>query len=129
PRAPSTLLGVQGPISRLGRRWEDGNSRAVNVPARLAPPGTLCENGRQDVRGICTESTYTGTYQPLPYLLPAAALGVATSVHSASWLGRGASALTAFAFLALAFFVLWDGTLLSVAGLLVAVTPMVLFIA
>src|SRR5204862_258796 len=27
------------------------------------------------------------------------------------------------------FFVLWDGTLLSVAGLLVAVTPMVLFIA
>jgi hypothetical protein len=128
-RAPNTLLGVQGRISALGRRFEARNSRAVRVPASLAPAGTRCLDGTPDASGTCTMSTYTGNYQPLPYLLPALAIGVSSSVHSASWLARLGSALPAAALLALAVWLLWDGTVWSMLGPAIALTPMVLFLA
>lgn len=128
-RAPNTLLGVQGRISALGRHFEDGNSRAVRVPAALAPPGARCLDGSLDASGTCTMSTYTGNYQPLPYLLPALAVGVSSSVHSAGWLARLGSALPAAALLALAIWLLWDGTVWSMLGPAIALTPMVIFLA
>ncbi len=128
-RAPNTLLGVQSTISAPGRAFESRNSRAVLVPAALSPPGAHCLGGRLDLRGSCTESTYTGNYQPLPYLLPAVALGLSSHVRSASWLTRLASALPAAAFLALALALLFDGTMWSLLGPALALTPMVVFLA
>ncbi len=129
PRAPNTLISVQGPISRLGQTFEAHNSRAVRVPAGLSPPGARCENGALDVAGSCLEGTYTGNYQPLPYLLPALALDVSSHVHAASWLARLGSALPAVLLLGLALGLLFDGTLWSLLGPALAITPMVVFLA
>ncbi|MEA2147652.1 MAG: hypothetical protein QOG59_3239, partial [Solirubrobacteraceae bacterium] len=126
-RAPNTLLAVQGPLSALGRQWEQRSTRAVRVPAALSPPGAHCIDGSPNVRGSCIESTYTGTYPLLAYLAPAAAVTLSGHVASASWLARAASALPATAFVLLTLLVLWDGTLWSLLGPLLALTPTVLF--
>ena len=62
--------------------WIDLASRAVPVPAHLAPDGYGCNLGQPDKDAACqylarpnpkptTEVTPNGTYEPLPYLLPA----------------------------------------------------------
>jgi Predicted membrane protein (DUF2142) len=128
PQAPNTLLGLQPPLSPVAQTFETANSRGVLVPRALSPPRVPCRPGRAD-RGVCHESTYTGNYEPVPYVLPAIALAVSGRVQSASWLARAGSAVLPAAFLALAAFLVWDGTVLSLLGLLLAVTPMVLFIS
>lgn len=127
PRAPNTLLAVQGPLSALGRQWEQRSTRAVRVPAALSPPGAHCIDQRADVRGSCTESTYTGTYPLLGYLAPAVAVRLSGHVASASWLARFASALPATAFVLITLLILFDGTVWSLGGAVLALTPMVLF--
>jgi hypothetical protein len=129
PRAPNTLLLAQGAISTTGRAWEQGNSRAVSVPAAMSPPRAQCLSGRFDRVGSCTESTYTGTYPPLPYLVPALALKTTGNVKTASWLARLGSAAPAAALIVFGLVMLWDGTAWSVLGAAVALTPMVLFVS
>jgi hypothetical protein len=129
PKDPNTLGSIEGPISPAGRSWQERTSRGVLVSANLSPPGARCLDGHQNRRGRCVESTYTGNYQPLPYLLPALGLKASHHVSSATWLARGASAIGAIGFLVLAIAVLWDGTPVSVLGLAIAVTPMVLFVS
>jgi hypothetical protein len=129
PRAPNTLLLAQGPVSPAGRAWEQGNSRAMSVPAALSPPEAQCLSGRLDRIGSCTESTYTGTYQPLPYLVPALALKMTGDVKTASWLTRLGSAAPAAALIVLGLVMLWDGMAWSILGAAIALTPMVLFVS
>ena len=73
--------------------------------------------------------TGVGTYQPLPYLLPATVLGWANPLRlgcaGARW-----SAVAALLFLGLAAAMLFTpGRPEAVFGLTAAVTPMVLFVA
>jgi len=107
-----------------------GDTRGVLVPSRLSPPGVLCAGGNTDSRPSrgCIEATPTGDYFPPPYLLPALALEVSSDATSGLWLGRIASAVPCFAFIVLAFILLWELDCWSIVGLMLAVSPMVLFV-
>jgi hypothetical protein len=120
-----------GPVgNRAQRAWVDRNTRGVMVPPRLAPPGVNCDTGVPDTGPrACLEATEVGNYHPLPYLLPALAQRASNTAHTALWLSRVASALPCLVFLLLALALLWDGTAWSVAGLVAAITPMVLFVS
>jgi hypothetical protein len=107
--------------------WTNEHTRSVLVPSRLAPPNVLCTDFKRDVHGSCVQETTSGTYPPLPYLLPAAALAVSPDASTGLWLGRAATALPSIAFLILAVALLWNGTGWSLLGLLAATSPMVFF--
>lgn len=130
--ANGRLLGPKVPyFAPTGEQtaWVLHDVRGVLVPALLSPPNYPCLDGRPDVRPRgCLEPTYTGDYEPLPYLLPALAIDTTGRVQSALWLARIASALPCLAFLLLALVLLWSGSAWSVLGLLAATTPMALFI-
>ena len=112
--------------------WTNQATRAVTIPAGLAPHSVGCYIF--DARKPVTDCppleagrfvTPVGTYEPLPYLLPALARQPASTPDAALMLGRIASALAAGALLLMALALLRDSPL----GLVVAVTPMVLFCA
>lgn len=125
PKVPYRLPG----LSAATQAWTDHDTRAVWVPARLSPPDVACMNGLPDTGpGGCTEATSTGDYQPLPYLLPAAALAVSHDSDTGLWVSRLASALPCVALIILAFALLWSGDGWSLLGPLLATTPMVLFV-
>jgi hypothetical protein len=113
----------------------------ATVPAGLAPPPVGCyvhdaNKSAQCITGFRAPnvptrlSTYVGNYQPLPYLLSGALARRASTPDAAVRLGRLAMALATLLLLAGAVFAVWDPDvgLLSLAGVLVAVTPMVLFV-
>ncbi len=145
--ANGSLLGPKVPFYEPGDSpaqlaWARQDSRGVLVPARLSPllplsrepagaiaQPMLCLNGRPNVgSGSCMEATWTGDYQPLPYLLPAVALSSAHSWRSGLWLSRALSASTCLALILLAIAALWSGSAWSLVGPLLAITPMVLFV-
>ena len=125
-----TLYTEPSPITSTQRRWTSGNTRAVDVPGHLSPPNVTCaaDNQPDTTPAGCVEQSYTGNYPPLPYLLPAAALAVSHSADGALWLGRVASALPCLALIVLAFVFAISGGLWPLFGLLVALTPMSLFV-
>lgn len=139
------LLGKADPAARVGVTprqvaWTAEAARAVSLPRGLDPQPFTCEIGPGGRSGAClngaapslvsvTRVSTVGNYQPFPYLLPAAVIRAGSSAPAALRLGRAAEALTAFVLLAIAVFALYDGTgpLLSLLGLLLAVTPMAIF--
>jgi hypothetical protein len=139
------LLGKADPDARIGATptqvaWTAQATRLVPLPVGLDPEPFTCELGPGEPSAAClnavdprppsvTAVTTVGNYQPLPYLLPAMLVRAASSAPAALRLGRAAEALSAFALLAIAVFALYDAVspLLSLLGLLLAVTPMALF--
>jgi Predicted membrane protein (DUF2142) len=118
------------PLSPAQLAWAQQGTRGVVVPAGLSPPDVACQSGKPDVgTGSCLEATEAGNYHPLPYLLPAVALSVSNTTATGLWLSRTASALPCIVFLGLAVVLLWSESAWSLIGLLLAVTPMVLFVA
>ena len=122
--------------------WLNQSTRLVELPADLAPPEASCYVYAADTPAAClddftppegtTEVTTTvGTYQPLPYLLPAVAINAASSPESALRLSRIVGALLALGLLALAVAALWDRRApgFALLGPALAVTPMVIFCA
>lgn len=124
--------------------WLTMTTRIVSVPARLIPPDAGCyilDPGRsaacEDAQPVATTSTemraptYVGNYPPLPYLLPAVGVRLATSAEPALRWGRLASLLPCLALLTTAVALLWDPRAggISLLGLVAAVTPMVLYCA
>ena len=120
--------------------WTAQAARIVSVPRGLDPLPFSCELGPGEHSAACLKTvnpqppaatlvTAVGNYQPLPYLLPAAVLRTASSAPPSLRLARAAEALTALALLMVAVFALYDAesAQLSLLGLLLAVTPMVLF--
>jgi Predicted membrane protein (DUF2142) len=141
------LLGTADPGARVGLTplqvaWTAQAARLVSMPRGIDPAPFTCELGSGERSAAClntatpnlspvTRVTTVGNYQPLPYLLPAAVMRVGSSAPAALRLGRAAEALTAFALLAIAVLALYEAAspLLSLLGLLFAVTPMALFCA
>jgi hypothetical protein len=141
------LIGTPDPSVRLGVTPREiaftaKEARIVSLPRGLDPVPFTCELGPGERSAACLNTadrdpppvmrvSSVGDYQPLPYLLPAAAVRAGSSPPTALRLGRAAEALTAFALLAIAVFALYDAAspLLSLLGLLLAVTPMALFCA
>jgi hypothetical protein len=120
--------------------WTAQAARIVSVPRGLDPLPFSCELGPGEHSAECLKAvnprpppvtlvTAVGNYQPLPYLLPAAVLRAGNSAPPSLRLARTAEALTTLALLAIAVFALYDAesAQLSLLGLLLAVTPMVLF--
>jgi hypothetical protein len=121
--------------------WVNQAARAVTVPAGLAPEGFDCEVREPRASAACTrhassnrapvrEITSVGTYQPFPYLLPAALLRADAHAAGSLRLARLATVAMWLALLAIAIYALWDDALgpASLSGLLVALTPMVVFV-
>jgi Predicted membrane protein (DUF2142) len=113
----------------------------ATIPAGLAPLPVGCYVHDRDKPAACINgfrapaqatraSTYVGNYQPLPYLFAGAFARRASAPAAAVRLGRLSMALATLLLLAAATFAVWDAAvgMVSLAGLLIAVTPMVLFI-
>lgn len=120
--------------NRLQVAWTNQATRSVTMPGGLAPPSVGCYIFQPRTPATCLQDwhppphptqfvTPVGTYEPLPYLLPAVAMEPSSTPNTALMLGRIASALAAGALLLMALVLLQD----SLLGLVVAVTPMVLF--
>jgi len=141
--AEGEFLGRAAPEARIGATERQIAStrqitRAILVPTGLNPPS--CEYGNPRRPLACAPQaepapavervTPVGTYQPLPYLAPAALVRAGDEYgHAVRW-ARAAGALAALLFLALAVALLTaPGRVESVLGAAVAVTPMVLFIS
>jgi len=113
------------------------NTRAFDVPADMAPPDP-CYAHLSARSAACLPHafhsapgpmlSYVGVYQPVAYLLPGLAMRLAADPWSAYVLGRLASAAQGMALLALAL-VLLGAARWRLAGILLATTPMVLFLA
>jgi hypothetical protein len=115
-------------------------ARAVTVPPGLSPNGFECAVRHPRDSAACQDRivpnaartvavTALGTYQPLPYLLPAATIELADHAASADRLARVTALVASVALLGVAVAMLWSGVALSLLGLVLAVTPMVLFVA
>jgi hypothetical protein len=139
PKAsPDTVFGQ----TDRQQEWLVQAAREVQVPSRLFPPDAGCYVFGRDYSAACLDdfippddpapsTTTVGTYQPLPYLLPAVATKAGNTPESSLRLGRLAGALVALGLLALAAAVAWDARApgLSLLGPALAVTPMVIFCA
>ena len=130
-----TILGPKVPypgpqLTPTQEAFINHDTRAVNVPRRLSPGDMTCIGGRLPTfNGSCREAVANGNFPPLGYLLPALALRASHDASTGLWLTRAASALQSLAFLMLAVAVLWNGAGCSLIGLLVAVSPLVLFVS
>jgi hypothetical protein len=137
--AQGELVGPAAPDARLGANdqqiaWTSQATRFVHVPGGKAPPSAGCYVLDPRTPAACIDQwhappartrlvTPVGTYQPLPYLLPALAVGLAPHPSGALRAGRVASALIPLALLLVAIAALAP----ALTGLVLAVTPMVLF--
>jgi len=124
--------------------WVAQNTRKVQLPAGLTPGWFRC-GGQQTnplVSARCLNNAPpldepgdwfnpTATYQPLPYLLPAAISWISVSPDSLARLMRTGKAIVSLAFVAAAIFLLWnaESRLVSLIGLIIAMTPMTVFLS
>lgn len=107
-------------------------TREFDVPAAMSPRPGRClpdAEGPADCSTVAV-ATPVGGYQPLPYLLPAALVRAGHDPESGDRLARLGGLLTWAALLGLAALLLWDRRRggLSLLGLVVAVTPMAVFL-
>lgn len=120
--------------------WNRHFTYEARVPAGLAPPDHECFTSSAERDASCLDDhrppdretegiLRVGNYQPLPYLLPGLATRAGDSPGSANRLARIANALLTLALLGVALRLAWsdDAGPIALLGLLVAVTPMVIF--
>ena len=138
---PATGLPVSSD-SPQEEAWLERTTRAVDVPAGLWY-GDLACNAFQPLRSAecqhhlipydqpSVQPTNFGTAQPTTYLLPGLLVRLADNPVSAVRLARVGNAVACLALLVLAVAALWQGPSggWALAGLIVAVTPMVVFLA
>src|SRR5262245_35145024 len=123
--------------------WVAQNTRKVRIPAGMSPGWFRC-NQQHDplVSARCLSTALpvdqpaewfnpTATYQPVPYLLPAAISWVDLSPDNLDRLMRAGNAIVSLAFVAAAIFLLWnaESRLVSLVGLIVVMTPMMVFLS
>jgi hypothetical protein len=143
--AEGPVLGAPPPGQEGGHeqreRWAAQNTRVVDVPSDRIPTWLAC-SADPNIPALClaepeeppSRSAWaipTGNYQPFAYLLPALVTRIDASPDSLDRAGRALKALLAVALIALAIHVTWVGGAwgLSAIGVVVAATPMVLFLA
>jgi Predicted membrane protein (DUF2142) len=123
-------------------RFRLGQARVFQVPAGLAVPSTfdcvagnltqpsVCSYAAPDNRTVTAQVSVEGTDTPLGYLLPALLMRLAKGPNGAELLGRIATLGTSLSLLGAAVALLWTrrSRLSPLIGLLLAVTPTVLFL-
>ena len=122
-------------------RWHQRTDRLVQVPPGLAPTLLACNAFHPEISAGCLNEppvpgptevgTVVGPYQPFTYVLPGLLMRPASDPESATRLGRLGFWLVSAGLLASAAYLLWSPAAggSSLIGLLVATTPMVLFMA
>jgi hypothetical protein len=134
------LSAFLGRKQSAGAVWQRRTSREFTVPAGLSFSAFGCgyiadgdwgrclDEGQASARATA-RSTYVGTYQPYLYAAPGLVMRAASEPQTAMRLGRLVNAALSFGLLVVAALVLWDGSrgALSLVGLMVAVTPAVVF--
>ncbi len=123
--------------------WINKAAREVVLPANLAPDFFACSVFQPKRSAACLDTapappaeparrlTYVGSYEPFLYLPPGLVMARAHDALTALALGRTVSGGIALGLLVLAVLVLWrpGAGALPLLGLMVAVTPMVVFLA
>jgi hypothetical protein len=144
--AQGDLVGQREPAAarngagdELFHLWNQ-TTRGYDIPGRLAPIGLACNAFHPDQPAACLDGlhadprttvhaqTYVGAYEPFAYLPGAGLARFGTTPVRALLLGRLGTALLCAALLTLAALALGGGGSVAVVGLLVAATPMVLFL-
>jgi hypothetical protein len=140
---PDALAALGNAVTTPAGRWQMRTERRFHVPSALFSRNLGCTYGRRDESAACVTrpeprarlsgpvGSYVGTYQPYLYIPAGLAIRLADSPYTALRLGRAATLLVALALLVAAVWALWSPAAgsLSLLGLAVAVTPMVIFIA
>jgi hypothetical protein len=151
-----TPVGLEGAKAIVGERspsvseqlyemqltWVAQNTRQVHIPNGLTPGWFRCPLINPFVSARCLNNSPplsnahdwpnpTATYQPFPYLVPAAVSWIKTDPDNLSRLMRLGKALFSLIFVAGAVLLLWnrEAGLVSLVGLIVAMTPMVVFLS
>ena len=121
-------------------RWAKTNTRRVSIPAGKTPQWfscsadplvpALCLTGPPKPAPAASYQIPTGGYQPFSYLLPALVARLDVKPDSIDIGMRIVKALFALALIAAAFILLWEPRerSLPALGLVVALTPMVVFL-
>jgi hypothetical protein len=133
--------GVAAASHKQEERWAKENTRRVSIPAGKTPQWfscsadplvpAICLTGGPKPAPAASYQIPTGNYQPFPYLLPALVARLPVSPNRIAVGMRAVKALLALALIAAAFFLLWtpEERSLPAVGLLVTMTPMVVFLA
>jgi predicted membrane protein DUF2142 len=122
--------------------WLAPNTALVRIPGGLTPGWGHCGQGDPAVSAGCLNDapplaeahdwfSPMSTYQPFPYLLPAAISRLDASPDALSRLMRVAKGTLSLALLGAAMLVTWsnEARLVTLLGLLVAFTPMAVFLS
>jgi hypothetical protein len=122
--------------------WAAKLTRAFDVPLPLSATSFGCNDRRPEVSAACLDEppkdprarrvpTHTGTYPPFAYVIPGAAMRTQGAPEAALRAGRVVSAALCLALLAaaVAMTCAGGGGGIALAGLAVAVTPMVVYCA
>lgn len=132
---------AEGQAQRIA--WIELNTRAFRIPAGLNPEPLTCANEQyrltlpttcsKDVpqrQPATTWSSYVGTYQPYVYAVAGFFMNRMSGSISALYMGRVIIALICATFIALAVAASWDRRAgpISLAGVAIAASPMVLFL-
>ena len=118
--------------------WAAKQTRAFDVPRALSVTTFGCNDRSSEVSAACLDQppagprsrrvpTYTGTYAPFAYVVPGAVMRTQGSPAAALRAGRLVSALTCLVLLIAAIALTGGG--LALAGMAVALTPMVVYCA
>jgi hypothetical protein len=141
PEELAELKAFLGRKPSAGALWQQRTSRVFDVPAGMSFSAFGCgyltdddwrclDEGEASATAT-TSRTYVGTYQPFIYAAPGLVMRAASEPQTAMRLGRLVNAALSLGLLVVAAFVLWDQSrgALSLVGLMVAVTPAVVFFA
>ena len=117
-------------------------NRRVQIPPGLSPGWFRCPLVDPNVSARCLNDSpalteahdwfiSAATYQPLPYLVPAAISRIRVHPDNLDRLMRAGKALISLLLLGAAIFLLWSSRsqLVSLVGLVVGVTPMAVFLS
>ncbi len=136
-------LGEKGGLNAAQLKYFRDAGRAYNLPQWFREvPGVPCFAFDRNASAACSDHekvaassgpvfTRMGGYPPFMYAPSGLAMQGASSYNSAEWRGRLVNVLLASILLGWAALVVWDRgrAAISLAGLALAVTPMVLFLS
>ncbi len=146
--AAKTIVGATRPAFLTEKMYQDElawvaqNTRQVRIPAGLTPGWSGCAQHDPNVSARCLNDSRpyaearewfnaTATYQPFPYLVPAALSRIKIHPDNLDRLMRTGKAIISLVLVTAAVFLLWSPQfgLVSLVGMVVAVTPMAVFLA
>jgi hypothetical protein len=147
-REGAKALVGERPANQSEQSYEDmlttiaQTNRWVQIPPGLSPGWSRCQQVDPNVSARCLTDAppfaeahdwfiSAATYQPLPYLVPAALSLIRVHPDNLERLMRAGKALISLLLLGAGIFLLWNprSQLVSLVGLVVATTPMAVFLS